>query len=173
LGELWTENSEIVNSGPGRRETVAKIPRYPYYLSGRTLYLDALALPNVVQGKSIYLEKSMKAYSNVGKSLIITLALVLMSATLSFAKSNDYEFKVHNNTKSTIKKMLVSIDGKKWGEFDIGTGIKAGATETLVWAKSTDNEPCEQYFKVQFADGEWSDATKFDFCEKGLVLEFN
>jgi hypothetical protein len=26
--------------------------------------------------------------------------------------------------------MLVSIDGKKWGEFDIGTGIKAGATET-------------------------------------------
>ena len=115
----------------------------------------------------------MKAYSNFGKGLMVTLALVLMSATIGFAKSNDYEFKVHNNTKSAIKKMLVSVDGKKWGEFDIGTGIKAGATETLVWAKSTDNEPCEQYFKVQFADGEWSDATKFDFCEKGLVLEFN
>lgn len=115
----------------------------------------------------------MKEYRNLGKVFVLGLALILMSATLSLAKSNDYEFKVHNNTKQTIKKMLVSIDGKKWGEFDIGNGIKAGVTETLVWDKSTDNEPCEQYFKVQFANGEWSDAVKFDFCEKGLVLEFN
>jgi uncharacterized protein YpmB len=115
----------------------------------------------------------MKVHSNFGKALMLTLALVLMSATLSFAKSTGYEFKVHNNTKQAIKKMLVSVDGKKWGEFDIDTGIKAGATETLVWDKSTDNEPCEQYFKVQFADGEWSESVKFDFCEKGLVLEFN
>ena len=115
----------------------------------------------------------MKEYRNLGKVFMLGLALVLMSATLSFAKSNDYQFKVHNNTKQTIKKMFVSIDGKKWGEFDIGDGIKAGATETLVWDKSTDNEPCEQYFKVVFADGEESDAVKFDFCEKGLVLEFN
>jgi hypothetical protein len=142
-------------------------------LSGRTLYLDALALPKVVPGKSIYLEKSMKAYSNFGKGLMLTLAFVLMSATLSFAKSTGYEFKVHNNTKQAIKKMFVSVDGKKWGEFDLGGGIKAGATDTLVWDKSTDNEPCEQYFKVVFADGEESDAVKFDFCEKGLVLEFN
>ncbi len=115
----------------------------------------------------------MKEYRNLGKVFVLGLALVLMSATLSFAKSNEYKFKVHNNTKQAIKKLLVSVDGKKWGEFDIGTGIKAGATEELVWDKSTDNEPCEQYFKVQFADGEWSDAVKFDFCEKGLVLEFN
>jgi len=115
----------------------------------------------------------MKAYSNLAKVSMLTLALVLMSATLGLAKSNEYKFKVHNNTKQAIKKLLVSIDGKKWGEFDIGSGIKAGATETLIWDKSTDNEPCEQYFKVQFADGEWSDAVKFDFCEAGLVLEFN
>ena len=31
------------------------------------LYLDALRSLNVVPGKSIYLEKSMKAYSNFGK----------------------------------------------------------------------------------------------------------
>jgi len=104
---------------------------------------------------------------------MLGLALVLMSATLSFAKSNEYKFKVHNNTIQDIKKIQVSVDGKKWGFFDIGDGIKAGATEELVWDKSTDNEPCEQYFKAQFADDDWSDAVKFDFCEKGLVLEFN
>jgi hypothetical protein len=115
----------------------------------------------------------MKAYKNLAKVSMLTLALVLMSATVGLAKTNEYKFKVHNNTKQAIKKLLVSEDGKKWGEFDIGTGIKAGATEELVWDKSTDNGLCEQYFKVQFADGEWSDAVKFDFCEKGLVLEFN
>lgn len=115
----------------------------------------------------------MKVYRNLGTALTLGLALVLMSATLSFAKSNDYKFKVHNNTRQAIKKLQVSIDGKKWGVFDIGDGIAAGATEELIWDKSTDNEPCEQYFRVQFADGEWSDAVKFDFCEKGLVLEFN
>lgn len=115
----------------------------------------------------------MKVYRNLGTVLMLSLALVLMSATLSFAKSNEYKFKVHNNTKQAIKKLQVSIDGKKWGVFDIGDGIAAGATEELIWDKSTDNEPCEQYFRVQFADGDWSDAVKFDFCEKGLVLEFN
>ena len=115
----------------------------------------------------------MKPYGNSGTILLLGLALVLMSATLSFAKSYEYKFKVHNSTKQDIKKIQVSIDGKKWGFFDIGDGIKAGATEELIWDKSTDNEPCEQYFKAQFADGDWSDAVKFDFCEKGIVLEFN
>ena len=114
----------------------------------------------------------MRANSNFGKLLMLAIALVLMSGTLSFAKSYEYKFKVHNNTKQDIKKLQVSIDGKKWGDFDIGSGIKAGATDELVWDKSTDNEPCQQYFKVQFADGEWSEAVKFDFCEKGLTLEF-
>jgi len=115
----------------------------------------------------------MRINHSPGKVSLLALALVLMSATLSFAKSNEYKFKVHNNTKQAIKRLMVSVDGKKWGDFDIGNGIKAGATEELIWDKSTDNEACEQYFKVQFADGEWSDAVKFDFCEKGLILEFN
>ena len=112
----------------------------------------------------------MRINSNLGKASLLALALVLMSATLSFAKSNEYQFKVHNNTKQAIKKMFVSVDGKKWGEFDIGTGSKAGATETLVWDKSTDNEPCEQYFKVVFADGDESEAVKFDFCESSQLI---
>jgi hypothetical protein len=104
---------------------------------------------------------------------MLATALILMSGTLSLARTDDYKFKVHNNTKADIKKLQVSEDGKKWGFFDIGSGIKAGETVELVWDKSTDSEGCEQYFKVQFADGDWSDAVKFDFCEKGLVLEFN
>ena len=115
----------------------------------------------------------MRINPQLGKFLMLAIALVLMSGTLSFAKSYEYKFKVHNNTKQDIKKLQVSEDGKKWGDFDIGSGIKAGATEELVWDKSTDNGNCEQYFKVQSADDEWSDAVKFDFCEKGLILEFN
>jgi hypothetical protein len=115
----------------------------------------------------------MRFNPRLGKVLMLAIAIVLMSSTLSFAKTYDYKFKVHNNTKQDIKKLQVSQDGKKWGFFDVGSGIKAGETVELVWDKSTDNEECEQYFKVQFADGDWSDAVKFDFCEKGLILEFN
>jgi len=115
----------------------------------------------------------MRVNSRFGKFLMLAVALVLTSTTLSSARTSEYKFKVHNNTKQAIKKLQVSQDGKKWGDFDIGDGIAAGATEELVWDKATDSENCEQYFKVQFADGDWSDAVKFDFCEKGLVLEFN
>jgi hypothetical protein len=108
-----------------------------------------------------------------GTVLTVGLALVLSSASLAFAKSNEYRFKVHNNTKQAIKKIHVSEDGKQWGQFDIGDGIAAGATDELVWDKSTDSSNCEWWFKAQFSDGEWSDAVKFNFCEKGLVLEFN
>jgi len=111
--------------------------------------------------------------NNLGKVLMLAVAVVLMSGTLSAAKTFEYKFKVHNNTKQDIKKLQVSEDGKKWGYFDIGSGIKAGETVELVWDKSTDNESCDQYFKVQFADDDWSDAVKFNFCEKDLVLEFN
>ena len=37
----------------------------------------------------------MKAYKNLAKISMLTLAFVLMSATLGFAKSNEYKFKVH------------------------------------------------------------------------------
>ena len=115
----------------------------------------------------------MRNRITLGTVLTLGLALVLSSTSLAFAKSNEYRFKVHNNTKQAIKKIQVSEDGKKWGFFDIGDGIAAGATDELVWDKSTDSSNCEWFFRAQFADGEWSDAVKFDFCEKGLVLEFN
>src|SRR5437588_8650957 len=114
----------------------------------------------------------MRVYRNFAKFSMLVLAFALMS-TLSLAKTSEYKFKVHNNTKQAIKKLQVSPDGKKWGDFDIGDGIAAGATDELVWDKSTDNENCEQYFKVEFTDGEWSDTVKFKYCEKELVLEVN
>ena len=115
----------------------------------------------------------MRIKRHLGTLLTVGLAFVLMSGSLALAKTNDYKFKVHNNTRQAIKKIQVSEDGKKWGFFDIGDGIAAGATDELVWDKSTDGSNCEWWFKAQFADGEWSDAVKFDFCEKGVVLEFN
>jgi hypothetical protein len=117
--------------------------------------------------------KSMRAYNKFGKAAMLAAALLMMSFTSSFAKTNvDYRFKVHNNAKLTIKKIFVSEDGKKWGFFDIGSGIAAGATDELVWDKSTDQGNCEWYFKAVWSDGEESEAAKFDFCEKDLVIEF-
>jgi hypothetical protein len=115
----------------------------------------------------------MRINSNFAKVVMLATALLMMSFTVSSANTNpDYKFKVHNNAKLTIKKIQVSEDGKKWGYFDIGSGIAAGATDELVWDKSTDEGNCEWYFKAVWSDGEESDAAKFDFCEKGLVIEF-
>ena len=116
----------------------------------------------------------MRVNNKFGKLLMLATALTLMSFTASFAQPNaEYKFKVHNNTKNDIKKILVSEDGKKWGFFDIGDGIKAGATDELVWDKSTDKGNCEWTFKAVFANDEESEPVEFDFCEKNLVLEFN
>src|SRR5260370_3093352 len=60
---------------------------------------------------------------------------------------------------------------KKWGYFDIGDGIAAGATEELVWDKSTDNGYCEWHFKAVFDNKEESGAVGFNFCEHDLVLD--
>ena len=116
----------------------------------------------------------MRVCINFGKVVLLATALLMMSFTLSFANPHaDYKFKVHNNTKQAIKKIKVSDDGKKWGYFDIGDGIAAGATEELVWDKSTDNGACEWKFKAVFADNEESEAVEFNFCEKNLIIEFN
>jgi hypothetical protein len=115
----------------------------------------------------------MRVNSKFGKLLMLATALTLMSFTASFAQPNaEYKFKVHNNTTHDIKKILVSEDGKKWGYFNIGDGIKAGDTEELVWDKSTDNGDCEWVFKAVWSNDEESEPVKFDFCEKGLTLEF-
>jgi hypothetical protein len=99
--------------------------------------------------------------------LVVTVVLVSVSA---FAK--DYKFKVKNNTDTKITKILVSEDGEEYGFFNIGKGIEPGKTVELVWDSSTNGESCEQYFKAVFANGEESEAVQFDFCEEGVVLEF-
>jgi hypothetical protein len=111
--------------------------------------------------------------SNFKRIIMLALVLGVMSSlTTSASAGVDYRFKVKNKTSSTIKKLLASPDGKKYGFFDIGAGIKSGGMMELVWDKSTDNGNCEWYFKAVFADGSESEAVEFDFCEKDLVLEF-
>ena len=107
---------------------------------------------------------------------MLGLAFVLLSATyISSAKSaNDYKFKIYNNTRQKIVAVRVAEEGsKEWGDFDVADGIAAGATEEMVWDRATDNSKCKWWFKAKFANGEWSEAVKFDFCEKDLVIEFN
>jgi len=99
--------------------------------------------------------------------------LVIASLVAGTADAKDeYSFKVHNTSGSAIKKLLVSEDGKEWGFFEIGDGIEAGASVTLVWDESTNKEDCKQHFKAVFADGEESEPVIFDFCEEDLELEF-
>ncbi|NDY57315.1 hypothetical protein G3N56_11235 [Desulfovibrio sulfodismutans] len=105
------------------------------------------------------------------KSAMLCVICVMFLCSAAFSSS--YKFAVFNNSGSKITKILVSEDGKTWGFFDIGKGIAVGATETLVWDASSEGEDCEQYFKAVFADGSESEPVVFDFCEKGLVLEFD
>src|SRR5687768_7230782 len=112
----------------------------------------------------------MRFKGNFRTAAVLAFALVLASFAVSYARSSqDYSFKIRNNTKNAITKVMVSEDGKRWGEFDIGDGIPAGATEVMVWDNATNGESCKQWFKAVFANGEDSEAVKFDFCEKGLV----
>jgi len=115
----------------------------------------------------------MRFQNNFKRVVLPVCVFVLMSFAVNYAQPNaEYKFKVHNNTKNTIKKILVSEDGKTYGFFNIGKGIAPGQTLELVWDKSTDSESCQQYFKAVFDNDEESQPVKFDFCEAGLVLEF-
>jgi hypothetical protein len=104
------------------------------------------------------------------KKRLFVVALLCLS--LAVTASAEYKFKVTNNTNMAIKKILVSEDGEEYGFFNIGSGIKAGGTVTLVWDESTEGESCTQFFKAVFANGEESEPVEFDFCEEGLTLEF-
>ena len=116
----------------------------------------------------------MDFQSRFVKMTLLSFVFVLLSFTASYAQSDtEFSFKVTNNTNSTIKKLLVSEDGKTYGYFNIGNGIGSGKTVTLVWNQSTNDENCVQYFKAVFADASESAAVKFDFCEDELELEFN
>ena len=103
---------------------------------------------------------------------LLTLAMVVVGTSSASAQDSEFSFKVVNKTDVTIKKLLVSVDGKKWGFFDVGAGIAAGKSAELVWSKATDSEPCKQWVKAVYADKSESKPVKFDFCEEGLELEF-
>ena len=115
----------------------------------------------------------MRTINNFKKAGLLVVAIALLGISISRAGStNEYKFKVHNTTKVKITGLLASEDGKKFRPFDIGDGIAPGATMELVWDKSTDNGQCDWWFKANFSDKTESEAAKFDFCEKDLVLEF-
>ncbi len=104
------------------------------------------------------------------KASKLLLGVCLMGSTSLFAQ--EYAFEVTNTTKDKITKILVSEDGKKWGFFDIGKGIAAGATMKLVWDTTTNSQSCEQYVKAVWEDESEAEPAKFDFCEKNLAIEF-
>ena len=116
----------------------------------------------------------MKLPIHVKKILLVGCALLVTTfiPPIALGADNEYSFKVKNTTKELITKILVSEDGEKYGYFDIGKGIKPGETMTLVWDKSTNSGSCHQWFKAVWESGEEGKPVKFDFCEKGLELEF-
>ncbi|MFN2509602.1 MAG: hypothetical protein ABR589_12625 [Chthoniobacterales bacterium] len=115
----------------------------------------------------------MKLDTHLSRLTVIALTAVSLALLPRVASGSDeYSFKVHNTTEDTITKLLASEDGKTYGFFDVGKGIKPGETVTLVWDKSTNDSSCEHYFKAVYEDGEESEPVKFDFCEEDLELEF-
>jgi hypothetical protein len=115
----------------------------------------------------------MKSLSKALRIPAVCALVIVTGLSAIYAATFEYRFKIHNKSKSKITKVLASPDGKKYGVFDIGSGIKAGETIELVWDKSTDNGNCEWYLKAVFADGDESQPAEFDFCEKNLVVEFS
>ena len=116
----------------------------------------------------------MKFQGSFRKAALLAFALVLTSFAASYARTPEgYSFKLYNNTEQTITKVFVSEDADNYEPFDIGDGIVPGATGDFFWDESTNGQGCSRYFRVVFDDGSPSKAVKFDFCEQGLVLEFN
>lgn len=96
----------------------------------------------------------MKISHHTGFLAVIVSSMMVATTIEPAMGSEEYSFTVSNTTSDKIKAILVSENGKKWGYFDIGSGISPGATATLVWDKSTNDENCAQYFKAIFADGD-------------------
>jgi hypothetical protein len=103
---------------------------------------------------------------------ITNIILAIGLSISSGIAMSDYSFVVHNKTKQKMKKILTSEDKKSWGEFDIGSGIKAGESMTLVWSESTNNQECKQYVTAVYFDGSESAPALHDFCDSSLELEF-
>lgn len=99
-----------------------------------------------------------------------TLRIALLGAAFSLlagqvSAADQWHFVVSNKTESKIVKLQVSEDKSSWGDFDVGSGIAAGATETMVWDASTNSESCDQWIRAKFADGSTSGASKQNFCK--------
>ena len=94
---------------------------------------------------------------------LVTVALAF--AAVQAQAADEWHFVVSNLTSSKIVKLQVSEDKSEWGDFDVGSGIGPGKTETMVWDHSTDNEGCEQWIRAKFADGSTSEASRQDFCQ--------
>lgn len=105
-------------------------------------------------------------------SFVVCLLVSTVAAQTAAAGEANYKFKVHNDTKVKIVKLLVSEDGKEWGAFDIGDGIKGAEDATLAWAEHTNDGNCEQQVKAVYADESASEVQTFDFCEKDLTINF-
>jgi len=116
----------------------------------------------------------MKLHTHIKKTLLVGCALLATTflSPVALAAGDEYSFKVKNTTKELITKILVSEDGDKYGFFDIGKGIKPGESMTLVWNKDTNGQSCTQWFKAVWESGEEGKPVKFNFCEKGLEIEF-
>lgn len=103
----------------------------------------------------------MNVRNTIQRATLIAASLLLVSFASSYAAESEFKFKVHNTTKNSIKKVLVSEDGKEFGNFDIGKGIKPGPTMELIWDSSTNSESCHPFFKAEFDDGSESEPVKF------------
>lgn len=99
------------------------------------------------------------------KFRVALLSLAVALPAVAGAAAGQWHFVVKNATESKITKLEVSEDKSTWGNFDVGSGIAAGETATMIWDSSTDNEGCEQWIRAKFADGSTSAASKQDFCE--------
>src|SRR5450432_3981356 len=119
-------------------------------------------------------KQAMKTKNYLKITALLTLAFAFVVSPLrhAIAADEEYSFKFHNTTKDKITNLLASEDGKSYGHFDIGKGIKPDETITLKWDKKTNESGCKWYFKAVFEDGDQSEAKKFDFCEEDLELEF-
>lgn len=107
----------------------------------------------------------------IGSALLVALLGLGLTGRNGQA-SDEYSFSVHNSTDTAIIEILVSEDQATWGRFNIGKGIRAGETVTLVWDQSTNDQDCHQYVKAVFGDDSESEAAEFNFCENNLELEF-
>ena len=106
------------------------------------------------------------------RTAAVCLAFALPA--LNAVGAEQWHFKVTNKTASNITNLQVSQDKSSWGNFDIGSGIGPGATETLVWDSSTNNQACDQWIRAKFADGSFSEASKENFCtDLDTPIEFS